>query len=86
MCGASQAEELGDFRATSLSTLTQMLTTSGALTLLPESTLAVEMRGRRDLVARPFRKPPPHRTIGLAWRRSSPRAKEFAMLGESLVR
>ena len=85
MCGASKADELVVFRAPSLYTRTQMLTSTGALTLLPESTLAVETRGRRDLAVRPFQSPAPYRTIGLAWRRSSPRSDEFATLAASLV-
>jgi LysR family hydrogen peroxide-inducible transcriptional activator len=84
VCGAPRPGELGDFRATSLSTLTQMLTSSDALTLLPALALPVETRGRRDLAVRPFRAPAPHRTIGLAWRRTSPRAEEFRVLAESL--
>jgi LysR family hydrogen peroxide-inducible transcriptional activator len=62
-----------------------MLTTTGALTLLPESTLAVETRGRRDLTVRPFQSPAPYRTVGLAWRRSSPRSEEFETLASSLI-
>ena len=32
----------------------------------------------------PFAKPEPHRTIGLAWRPTSGRAAEFALLAESI--
>ena len=83
VCTAQGASELGDFRATSLSTLTQMVTDGEAMTLLPELALGVETRGRRDLAVRPFRSPAPHRTIGLAWRPSSPREEEFRALAES---
>jgi LysR family hydrogen peroxide-inducible transcriptional activator len=83
VCTAQGASELGDFRATSLSTLTQMVTDGEAMTLLPELALGVETRGRRDLAVRPFRSPAPHRTIGLAWRPSSPREEEFHALAES---
>jgi LysR family hydrogen peroxide-inducible transcriptional activator len=61
-----------------------MLTTSTALTLLPALSLPVETRGRRDLAVRPFKAPAPHRTIGLAWRPTSPRGDEFRTLAESL--
>jgi LysR family hydrogen peroxide-inducible transcriptional activator len=84
VCGQRNAGEWGDFRATSLTTLTQMLTTSTALTLLPALSLPVETRGRRDLAVRPFKAPAPHRTIGLAWRPTSPRGDEFRTLAESL--
>jgi LysR family hydrogen peroxide-inducible transcriptional activator len=85
VCSAQGASELGDFRATSLSTLTQMVSSGGAMTLLPELALAVETRGRRDLAVRPFRSPAPYRTIGLAWRPSSPKEDEFRTLGESFA-
>jgi LysR family hydrogen peroxide-inducible transcriptional activator len=83
VCSAQGASELGDFRATSLSTLTQMVSDGEAMTLLPELALEVETRGRRDLAVRPFRSPAPHRTIGLAWRPSSPKEEEFHTLAES---
>lgn len=82
VCNAQGAIELGDFRATSLTTLVQMLPTGDALTLLPQLALATETRGRRELVALPFRAPAPHRTIGFAWRPSSPRAEEFRALAK----
>ena len=84
MCGTQSGQEVDDLRATSLSTLTQMLSTSRALTLLPELSLPVETRGRRDLAVRPFRRPSPQRTIGLAFRQTSPRREELQLLAESL--
>lgn len=62
-----------------------MLTGDDVLTLLPELAVPTETRGRRDLVVRPFRAPASSRTIGLAWRKSSPRAGEFRTLAESLA-
>ena len=61
----------------------QMVSDDDVMTLLPELAVPTETRGRRDLVVRPFRAPAPSRTIGLAWRRSSPRADEFRTLAES---
>jgi LysR family hydrogen peroxide-inducible transcriptional activator len=55
------------------------------MTLLPELALGVETRGRPELAVRPFRPRAPHRTIGLAWRPSSPREEEFRALAESLA-
>ena len=54
VCTAQGASELGDFRATSLSTLTQMVTDGDVMPCLPELSLGVEKRGRRDLAVRPF--------------------------------
>jgi LysR family hydrogen peroxide-inducible transcriptional activator len=79
--------ELGDFRASSLSTLVQMVATGAGITLLPESAVAVELRGSSDLVAVPFRSsgPGPNRTLGLAWRPTSPRGEEFTRLAAALA-
>jgi LysR family hydrogen peroxide-inducible transcriptional activator len=83
-CESSGAAEAGDFRASSLATLVQMVAGGAGVTLLPE--LAVRVEGAtRDLALVRFRKPVPARTIGLAWRPSSPRADEFRMLGELLA-
>lgn len=86
VCGAAGMTEVGDFRATSLGTLVQMVATGAGITLLPESAVEVELRGSPELVTRPFRKPVPHRTIGLAWRSTSPRGEEFELLGDEMRR
>ncbi|MBF0394439.1 MAG: hydrogen peroxide-inducible genes activator [Alphaproteobacteria bacterium] len=73
----------GRAMGTSLNTLVQMVANGLGVTLLPK--LAVDggvLRGT-DLVTRPLAEPASRR-IGLAWRRSSPRAAEFALLGEAL--
>lgn len=68
ICARARAHEL-EFRATSLATLVQMVAGGGAVTLLPELAVSVEGRG---LELRRFANPAPHRTIVLAWRKSSP--------------
>ena len=84
VCAAAGASELGDLRATSLGTLVQMVASGAGLTLLPEIALEVELRGSNEIEVRRFRKPQPGRTIGLAWRRTSPRAAEYRELATSL--
>jgi LysR family transcriptional regulator, hydrogen peroxide-inducible genes activator len=69
LCTTAGADELG-FRATSLSTLSQMAAAGSAVTLLPEIALDVENR-RGVFTIRPFEAPVPYRTIVLAWRRRS---------------
>jgi LysR family transcriptional regulator, hydrogen peroxide-inducible genes activator len=69
-CSGAGAQEL-EFRATSLSTLVQMVASGRGLTLLPELSVATESK-RADLRIRKFAKPSPHRTIGLVWRKGSP--------------
>ena len=83
-CQARGADEIGDFCASSLATLVEMVSGGEGATLLPELTVAVEAR-RRDLALVPFTSPAPFRTIGLAWRAASGRAEEYALLAESLV-
>jgi LysR family hydrogen peroxide-inducible transcriptional activator len=50
------------------------------LTLLPEISLNVEAR-HGDIQVIRFEPPEPSRTVGLAWRASSPRATDFEALG-----
>jgi len=83
-CENAGATELGDFRATSLGTLAQMVASNLGVTLLPGMALPVEVGRRKNLVVRPFAKPVPHRTIGLAWRRTTLRKEEYRLLGEML--
>ena len=83
VCGRAGASELGDFRAASLTTLVHMVASGEGVTLLP----ALATSGRaspvdRDLALVPFGRPTPVRTIGLAWRRTSPRGEEYAALAE----
>jgi LysR family hydrogen peroxide-inducible transcriptional activator len=84
VCREAGADEQSDFRATSLGTLIEMVCGGAGVTLLPELALRTEAR-RSGLAVRPFAKPAPHRTIGLAWRASSGRGAEFALLADSLA-
>jgi LysR family transcriptional regulator, hydrogen peroxide-inducible genes activator len=84
-CQARGARERANFRATSLGTLTQMVASGIAATLLPELALASEVAPRADLVAVPFERPEPHRTIGLVWRRGSARTAQYRLLAAHLV-
>jgi LysR family hydrogen peroxide-inducible transcriptional activator len=67
--------------ATSLATVMQMVANGYGVTLLPRIALAVEARDERVKVLR-FRDPQPARSIGLAWRRTSPRKADFVALGQ----
>lgn len=85
LCRAAGAHELGDFRATSLATLTQMVAHGLGLTVLPDTALESELARCSGLVARPFESPGPFRSIALAWRPSSPFAAQYEELA-GLVR
>jgi len=88
LCSRAGAHE-GGFRATSLSTLAQMVSSGAGVTLLPAMAAAVENR-RSQLALRPVARAPgapvPRRTIALAWRPSSPYSATFEALAKSLRR
>ena len=80
ICNRAGAKE-SELRATSLSTLAQMVSSGSGITLLPQIAVAVENR-RGQLEVRPFTSPAPHRTIALIWRPHSPFAETFRDLAE----
>lgn len=67
--------------ATSLATVMQMVASGYGVTLVPEIALSVEARDSRIQV-RPFCAPTPARSLGLVWRRVSPRRADFEALAE----
>jgi len=84
VCGTgSRGRE--EVRATSLETLRQMVGMGLGLTLLPA--LAVDAGPRQNKKAveiRPFKSPPPGRTIALAWRKRAPFPETFERLAATL--
>jgi LysR family hydrogen peroxide-inducible transcriptional activator len=82
-CALQQVDMVNTFGATSLATIVEMVSAGLGITLLPEICLGVESRNR-DLNVIRFTEPEPSRTLGLAWRRSSPRIEDFKALA-SLV-
>lgn len=80
-CRGAGVEERSDFRASSLPTLVQMVAGGSGITLLPTLALSVESNPEY-LALIPFRKPAPYRTIGLAWRPTSPRVDEYRLLAD----
>lgn len=70
--------------ATSLATVMQMVANGYGVTLLPHIAVDVELRDERVTLLR-FVDPTPGRTVGLAWRRSSPRKVDFAALGKLIT-
>jgi LysR family transcriptional regulator, hydrogen peroxide-inducible genes activator len=79
-CGLRQVQNLNTFGTTSLSTIVQMVANGFGVTLLPKMSLETEAR-RADIQLLPFSPPEPSRKIGLAWRQTSPRKRDFAVLG-----
>lgn len=72
------------FGASSLATVMQMVANGYGITLIPQIAADVERRDSRVKLLR-FEEPQPGRSIGLVYRRTSPRKKDFAALGEAVI-
>lgn len=80
-CATARRNAPMGFGATSLATVMQMVANGYGVTLVPKVAVDVEVRDERVKLLR-FAAPEPGRTIGLAWRRTSPRKVDFVALGE----
>jgi len=72
------------FGASSLNTVMQMVAGGYGVTLIPQIAADVERRDERVKFLR-LENPQPGRSIGLAFRRTSPRKADFAALGEMVT-
>lgn len=69
LCDSARAKE-SEFRATSLCTLVQMVSSSGGITLIPS--IAVDLEAKRaGLHVRPLASSSARRTIALVWRKGT---------------
>jgi LysR family hydrogen peroxide-inducible transcriptional activator len=82
ICAHARTHEL-DFRATSLSTLAQMVAAGAGVTLLPRLAVAAESR-HAALAIRPLRDARAFRTLGLCWRRTSPLGATLRQIAASV--
>ena len=82
-CAMRRRDAPAALGSTSLATVMQMVANGYGATLLPEIAAGVEARDPRIRLAR-FATPEPGRTIGLAWRRTSPRRDDFMALGDAV--
>jgi LysR family hydrogen peroxide-inducible transcriptional activator len=83
-CAAPRRDQPAGLGATSLATVMQMVANGYGVTLVPEVAVDVEVRDPRIRLLR-FAPPQPVRTVGLAWRRTSPRKQDFAALGDTVT-
>lgn len=81
VCQMAGANEHLNARATSLETLRQMVINGLGITLMPK--LAAEASGN-ELHFIPFNDPAPSRTVGLVWRKSSPRGKLLSKFADKI--
>ena len=85
VCGEKRPSAMANYGATSLTTLMQMVAHGYGVTLIPSIAVA-NARTMPDIRVVPFAEPVPSRTLGLAWRKSGPRAQECAALAAVLRR
>jgi LysR family transcriptional regulator, hydrogen peroxide-inducible genes activator len=83
-CKQVDRGSLSGFGASSLSTIIQMVANGLGITVLPEISLPFEVHDPR-IALLPFPPPEPTRAVALAWRRSSPRKRDFVELGKLLT-
>src|SRR6185312_13933359 len=82
-CASKRRDSAAALGSTSLTTVMQMVANGYGVTLVPEIAAEVEVRDQRVALKR-FAAPEPGRTIGLAWRKTSPRRRDFEALGEAV--
>jgi len=85
VCNRSGAHESMEVRATSLPTLVQMVAGGMGITLLPEAAADSLVQPRGPVEVALLGKPAPGRTLGLVWRTSSARLREFRLLAEVMT-
>jgi LysR family transcriptional regulator, hydrogen peroxide-inducible genes activator len=83
-CATKRRDAPAGLGATSLATVMQMVANGYGVTLLPEVAIDAEVRDSRVRLLR-FCEPEPVRSIGLAWRRTSPRKQDFEALGQIII-
>jgi LysR family transcriptional regulator, hydrogen peroxide-inducible genes activator len=84
-CGPRRGSWESRVEATSLATLLQMVEGGLGVTLLPRITLDAGILKGTQLVARPFSRRAPSRTLALVARRTSPRRRDADLLAEFLI-
>jgi LysR family hydrogen peroxide-inducible transcriptional activator len=82
-CATKRRDTAAGLGSTSLATVMQMVAAGYGVTLVPEIAAELEVRDQRVALKR-FAAPEPGRTIGLAWRKTSPRRRDFDALGEAV--
>ena len=82
VCAPAASLTPGDFQASSLHTLVQMVDNGLGLTLLPKMAIDAGIIRGTGVQVRPLEGKAISRQIGFAWRAASPRKEAFARLGE----
>lgn len=80
ICEDVGAELSHDYEGTSLDTLRQMVAMGMGISMLPALYVKSEVAREKLVVARPFARRAPSRTIGMFWRRGTAREDEYRRL------
>lgn len=83
-CNRPELRANATMLGTSLHTLVQMVDNGLGVTLLPEMAIEANILANTGITTRPLVADHPSRSIALAWRRASPRGKEFELLANVL--
>lgn len=81
VCDRHRRGEIDTLGASSLATIVRMVANGMGVTLMPKISLPTETPGLA-LRLMEFPDPAPARTIGLAWRKSSPRRRDFLAVAQ----
>ena len=84
-CNRPELRAEATMMGTSLHTIVQMVDNGLGMTMLPEIALNAGILEHTGIAARPLGGDNPTRTIALAWRRASPRERDFKLLAEILA-
>lgn len=84
VCHRIDPRRLRSFGATSLATVLQLVAAGQGITLVPQMAVEAGISADRRLALVRFAAPEPFRTIGLAWRKASPRRAHFLALVDLL--
>lgn len=85
VCHAIDPRRLRSFGATSLATLLQLVAAGHGITLIPQLAVSAGLPLAGTVRVVRFADPEPRRTIAVAWRKRSPRERDYAAL-TALVR
>lgn len=83
-CNRPELRAEATMMGTSLHTIVQMVDNGLGVTMLPEIALNAGILEHTNIAARPLGGDNPRRTIALAWRRASPRERDFRLLAQIL--
>jgi|JRHI01.1.fsa_nt_gi LysR family hydrogen peroxide-inducible transcriptional activator len=84
-CRGLGADSWRQYGASSLSTITQMVANGYGTTLLPEMAVPTEIHPGAPVAVFRLDEPQPRRTVGLVWRKTSARKRDFVELGRVLT-